>query len=186
MTDIKAVITHMRKPVHSGQESGFTLIELLAVVTLTAILMTLGASAVRRFWFVQSLSGAQNELVTQLRDQQQEARTINPKVYGARFWFGSSDWELISYDPSKIGVGEQCEQHVVPRQFQTGVVVTAATNFADPAGVAMSPCLKGADELVFFYARGSATPGSITVYQPNIDRSLRVCVTGLTGRVARC
>ena len=176
----------MRTSVHSGQESGFTLIELLAVVTLTAILMTIGASAVRRFWFVQSLSGAQNEVVTQLRDMQQEARATEPKVYGARFWFGESDWELISYDRAQP-VGQRCEQHVRPRQFNTGVVVTAATTFEDPLPSGeMSQCLKGADEMIFFYARGSATPGSITVYQPNIDRSLRVCVTGLTGRVSRC
>ena len=174
--------------------SGFTLIELLAVMSLMAILMTLGATAARRFWFQRSLSGGQNELVTQLRDQQQEARTTNPKVYGARFWYGTPDWELISFDRTKAP-GQACEQHVSPRRFGTGVVIVGSTfadpvfppppNPADPA-FTMSACLKGADDLVFFYARGNATPGGITLRQTNIDRTVRVCVTGMTGRVAPC
>lgn len=163
------------------EESGFTLIELMAVVTLMAILMAIGGLALRRYWFIQSLSGAQSDIVAQLRVQQEESRTRAPKVFGARFTEGSSQWDLIQYDS---GV---CTPTGETRTFGTGVEVETV-NFdtgLDPAE--LTDCLDGATDLVLFYARGSATPGTVSVVHPAIDnRELAVCVTGLTGRVDQC
>ena len=165
-------------------ESGFTLVELLAVMLLTAILVTLGAAALRRFWFVQGLSGARNEVVSQLRAQQEESRTTAPKVFGARFNVGSSEWDLIQYDDSRPN-GLKCTR-IEGRTLGAGVVVQEV-DFDDVLGIEQGPCLAGGfDELVLFYARGSATAGGLTLYQPTIDRELSVCVTGLTGRVEGC
>lgn len=166
-------------------DSGFTLVELMAVIALMAILMTLGASALRRYWFVQGLVGAENEVVSQLRAQQQQSRTTAPKVFGARFTIGSSEWDLISYDPTK-DLGVRCER-VEERTLGTGVIVQDAEfdQVLDEAGE-QEACLQGATALVLFYARGSATQGEVTLRQPNIDRSASVCVTGLTGRVEQC
>lgn len=167
-------------------ESGFTLVELMSVIMLVVILMALGATALRRYWFVQGLVGAENEVVSQLRAQQQQSRTTAPKVFGARFTVGSSEWDLISYNSEITTVGNRCEV-VEERKLGAGVVVEAV-NFdevLDEPGE-QAACLQGATALVLFYARGSATPGSVTLYQPDVDRSERVCVTGLTGRVESC
>ena len=163
-------------------ESGFTLIELMAVTVLMAILMTLGAGALRRFWFVQSLSGAQNEVVSQLRAQQEQSRTTAPKVFGARFTVGSSDWDLIRYDAEATPPCTPLET----RTFDAGVEVQSVD--FDPAlpPEDLDQCLGDTTDLVLFYARGSASPGGLTVVHETIDRELDVCVTGLTGRVEAC
>ena len=165
-------------------QSGFTLIELLAVIALVGVLTALGADQLRRFWFAQGLSGAQNEVVTQLRGQQQESRSTAPKVFGARFQPGSSAWRLIEYDPERNpGGGNKCR--VTGRRELPAAVQVSAVDFESvlPAG---GDCFGVDRNVVLFFARGNATPGSVTLYQPNIDRSLRVCVSGLTGRVEPC
>ena len=162
------------------EESGFTLIELMAVVGLLAILMAIGGLTLRQYWFVQALSGAQNDAISQLRVQQQESRTTAPKVFGARFTEGDDNWQLIQYDEGVCSVTET-------RRFDAGVAVeTVDFDTGLPAGE-LAGCLDGATDLVLFYARGSATPGSLTVSHHALgDRELSVCVTGLTGRVERC
>lgn len=163
------------------EESGFTLIELMSVVALMAILMTLGAMALRRYWFVQALSGARQEIVSQLRVQQEESRTSAPKVFGARFTEESSDWNLIQYDD---GV---CTPTGETRTFASGVEVESVAFDSGLSADELEDCLDGATDLVLFYARGSATPGTVSVVHPEIDgRELSVCVTGLTGRVDPC
>ena len=163
-------------------DSGFTLVELMAVILLMTILVTLGAGALRRYWFVQALSGAQNEVLSQLRAQQEESRTTAPKVFGARFTVASSDWQLIQYDataPVPCTVTDQ-------RTFGSDVQVASVDFDPGLSGAVLAGCLDGATDLVLFHARGSASPGSLTLVQSAVDRQLSVCVTGLTGRVDSC
>lgn len=167
------------------EESGFTLIELLSVMMLVAILMTLGAVALRGYWFTQALVGSRDEVIGQLRAQQEESRTTAPKVFGARFAVDSSAWELIQYD-ADAPVGAWC-QVLEDRTLEAGTVVESVefdTVLTDPDQQAQ--CVGPATDLVLFYARGSATPGDVTLYQPVVDKRLSVCVTGLTGRVDPC
>lgn len=175
---VHSVSTAGRGPMK--EESGFTLVELLAVITLMSILMAIGGLALRRYWFVQALSGAQQDIVSQLRVQQEESRTSAPKVFGARFTSGSSDWDLIQYDS---GVCSRTET----RTFDAGVEAEAVDFDTGLPTAELTACLDGATDLVLFYARGSATPGRVSVVHPTIDnRELEVCVTGLTGRVETC
>lgn len=168
-------------------ESGFTLVELLGVMLLTAILMTLGASLIRNYWFTQSLSGAQNEVIVQLRGQQQESRTRPPKVFGARFYLGQSDWELISYnsDPT-LPPGQRCR--VTQTRTLPGGSIVEAADFDNALTDLTATCPGNPDKrlVVLFYARGSATQGALTVHHPAVDKRLSVCVGGITGRVSEC
>lgn len=179
---------HRFRQAHGGpvkDESGFTLVELLSVMMLVLILMTLGASALRRYWFSQALVGSRDEVIGQLRAQQEESRTTAPKVFGARFTSGSSEWQLIQYD-ADAPVDDWC-QVLENRTMEAGTVVESVefdSVLTDPAE--RSQCLDAATDLVLFYARGSATPGEVTLYQPVVDKRASVCVTGLTGRVDPC
>ena len=163
-------------------ETGFTLIELLATIVLMGVLLAIGGTALRGYWFTQGLVGARNEVISQLRAQQEESRTTAPKVFGARFTLESSDWQLIRYDPE---AAIPCSV-VSTRQFGAAVEVESVDFDAGLPPADETQCLGGATDLVLFYARGSASPGEITLIHETIDKELSVCVTGLTGRVTTC
>ena len=159
------------------RQGGFTLIELLVTISISALLLSFGAFAVRHYWLVRSLEGARDEVVTQLRGQQQKViAETHPLVYGARFQVGSSTWGLLRYN----GVsGGSCTEYQT-LSFDGGVYVESA-NFASTTGV--SGCPGSASSSVFFFGRGSATQGTLTLRQDAIGRSRSVTVTGITGRV---
>jgi prepilin-type N-terminal cleavage/methylation domain-containing protein len=171
------------------RESGFTLIETMVAMALVAILLTLTAGGLRHYWFVQSLETAHGEVRSQLRQlQEQVVSETHPTVFGAHFRIGSSDWGVVEYDPV-ISAGHPAAtcQEVRSNKFGTGVQVTAAS-FAAPVDTTMGNLCKtipgaSGDKFVFFYARGSATGGSVTVTQPQLGRSKTLTVTPITGRV---
>ena len=177
-------------------QRGFTLIEVFAVLGLLAILMTLGAPSLRNYWLTQSLESGVDEAVSQLRRLQARVTSeSHPLVYGARFRKGSSSYSLIVYDPRAVSPSPACRQDGGPRQFNTGVfnaavrVSTVATAVPDsPEATACRAALSGVtsdDVFVFFYARGTATAGTIRLEQPALQRSRDISIIGLTGRVER-
>jgi prepilin-type N-terminal cleavage/methylation domain-containing protein len=173
-------------------QAGFTLMELMFVTALMGILLTLGAFAVRHFWSVRSLQGAQDTVVTQLRQVQQRSFSENhPSVYGVRFLKGTSDFGVVRYD-----YGTSACSVVNSQQLGDGVQIVndAETDFPDVANLTTAcrnatPNASANYEVVFFYARGStnasATVGSVKLSQPKISRTNKVVVSPLTGRVTR-
>lgn len=182
----------------SGDQRGFTLIELLVVMALTAVLMTLGASAVRHYWFVRSLQGAQDEIVTQLRrSQQQSVAESHPRTYGARFPTrrGStmSTFGLVRLNIAADPAASTCVEYE-SRTFDAGVRIvnpggSSTTSFdVVPETLLCRNQIPGAsdkDDFVFFRARGTATAGKVTIDHPVLGGSRRktVCVSALTGRI---
>lgn len=175
------------------KENGFTLIELLAVIALTAILFTLGATAVRHFWQVRSLQGAQDEVVTELRRSHQRAASeTHPLVYGAKFHPNATfedkaaRWTLVRYDPTANSGAGSCVT-VATRRFDAGVYVRGAsfaTSTAASFCAANLPAETG-DQFVFFYAKGSATAGDLTLAHDGLGRTKAVAIAGVTGRVEK-
>jgi len=163
----------------------------MTVMALTAVLLTLSAIAVRHFMYVQALSTSTDSVITQMRQAQQQAESeSHPLVYGV--WFisvgDSARWGTLQYDPAKAS---PCTE-IGKRQFERGVEVESVSFNVDP--VRTSACRTalssaGVDEsasaqIAFFYARGTATPGSLTLEQTVLDRSTTLDVTGITGRVS--
>lgn len=193
------------------REDGFTIIELLVVITLTAILLTLGVMAIRFFWLGRSLHGERDQVFTNLRAlQQQVVSESNPLIFGA--WFkvmttdtddGTPQWGTVRYRPpaedAPLGTPGTCTS---TSQYRLdGAVQIQSANFVDTllgatAGNAVTaviaecqsqvPASAGADDFVFFLARGTATTGCVTLTQPAREMDdVTVAVSTLTGRVER-
>ena len=171
-------------------EGGFTLVELLVGMMMLVVLLGLGAFALRQFWLTHSLRGARTEVVTQLRQiQQRSVSESHPLVYGARFRVGSPTFGIVKFNPNDTSTttDDTCvEMSTVT--LGSGVRVTAAS-FTAASGIT-SLCraqIAGAstDEFAFFYARGTATEGNLTVEVPALpDQPLSMGVTPITGRVS--
>jgi type II secretion system protein H len=163
------------------REQGFTLIEALVVMLLASIVMTLAVQALRHYWLVQSLEQGEGEVISQLRQLQERAVSeSHPLVYGARFKLNSSDWSIVRYNPSATPTACTLENTLT---FATGVKVSAANFDAAPT---ITGCPGAGDsqyKFVFFFARGTATGGQLTLTQPAIGRTRTITVTPLTGRV---
>lgn len=171
-------------------ESGFTLIELLTVMSLVAIIMTLAAFALRHFWLVRSLSGAQEEVMSQLRQlQEQVVAETHPNVFGALFPQQGTEMILIRYNPAST---PRCR---ITRRIDLGAGIQLqpgdntnfqeATTVTDQCDADLAEVDNPNDAMVFFFGRGTATPGRITLRQTLLDGNRRevICVSGLTGRV---
>jgi prepilin-type N-terminal cleavage/methylation domain-containing protein len=171
------------------KEEGFTFIEVLVTTVIFAVLLTLGASAFRHFWLERSLSDSAAELVSQLRQVQEQAVSeTHPLVYGLRLKVApsysdeSNLYSILSYNPD-AAIGTTCRERGT-RRFESGVFVTDA-EFTEPSWIGECPGSSGLDNhFVFFYARGSATPGELTLEHTALDRTESVTVTAVTGRVA--
>lgn len=167
------------------RQSGFTLIEVLVVISLSAILMTLGVAAMRHYWFVNALDSSTDEVVTQLRNAQQRVGSeSHPVVYGLRFRPATTEWGVVQYDPRKAA--NQCTAEAT-QDLEAGVEFEAASfsGATTPQGLACSSTLGSADRFAFFYARGSATGGTVKLTSEALGRSNVVRVTPITGRVLR-
>lgn len=174
------------------REEGFTLIELMVAIGLVAILMTMSVSALRSFWLERSLEASVDETVTQLRQTQGRAvGETHPLTYGLRFRPDSNTYSIVRFDPvDATNVGDDICEEVGNRTFEDGVVVDALA-FSDASSDIMAACttkLPGylaGDDFLFFYARGSATPGSLTLLHTTLGDAETINVLPLTGRVTR-
>ena len=180
------------------RERGFSLIELMFVMALMAILTTMGAFAVRQFWFGRSLTGGQDQVATQLRTLQATAvgEGVSTRYYGA--WFNTatatrSQWGTVRYD----AVANTCTS-TGAFTFDAGVVVDQV-NFSNTGegGISVTTPITTCQNLasipdtadfVFFFSRGTATESTdnLRLNQPRLTgRSEEIRVLGLTARVEK-
>lgn len=164
--------------------------ELMVVMAVTGILLTLGAFSIRQFWHVRSLNGAQDTIVTQLRQaQQRSVAESHPKVYGVAVLPGQSDFAVVQ------GTATTNACSVVNRQkLGDGVVFTSNSNLGT-ATTMTTNCRTALGNnsylMVFFYPRGTASVGAVAanqlieLSQPAIPRTKGIQITPLTSRVTR-
>jgi prepilin-type N-terminal cleavage/methylation domain-containing protein len=174
------------------REDGFTLIELMSVIALSLILLTLSAGSMRSYWLNQQLSGAAGEVRSQLRQLQE--RTVSeshPNVYGVRFRVGTSSWGVLDYNPTITASHPAATCTDTPMTFSSSVKVSVAS-FTVPSGSEAANIVNlckssipgaGSDQMMLFFARGTATPGSVSLTHPLVGRSKTLTVSAITGRV---
>ena len=177
------------------KEDGFTLIELLVVMVVALIMMTLGAAAMRHYWFVRSVASASQQVTAQLRQLQSQADSVShPVVYGAWFLPGqanSDEWGTLTYDPTIVNAADRCALGSAPKTLPTDVrIVNAAFTDTTTLTSACKTELSGAGvsnasaaKTVFFYARGNSTGGEVTLARSGVTGERTIEVAALTGRV---
>lgn len=187
--------------------SGFTLVEVLVAVSIVAVLFTLGAQPLRNYWLKQSLFGARDDLMSEMEATQSRVTSeSHPLVFGIRFsdapgYNDEGRWGLIKYDPTNGPSGAATCTQYATRTNDSGVF-NAAVEIVNASFTPATPATEQAfcrsslkdssgsslaatnDEFVFFYARGTATGGSVTLTQPSLgsDEDLSINVHSLTGR----
>jgi prepilin-type N-terminal cleavage/methylation domain-containing protein len=171
------------------RDQGMTLIEILTTIAISAILMTLGASALRSYWFNRALHDGAEQVVSELRNaHDRSVSESHPLVYGGWFDQDSAEWGVVRFDPKDVSVPGDDECVVVsgPNEFSAGVVVQDVT-FEDvsPQTTVCAAAVPPGAEIAFFFARGTASPGDVTLVQPKDGDTETITVTGLTGRVDR-
>jgi prepilin-type N-terminal cleavage/methylation domain-containing protein len=168
------------------QEAGFSLIEVLATMVLLGILLTLGAFALKTFWMRRSLDGSTKQVTAQLRQMQQRAvAESHPLIYGAGFTEGSDTYSLLRYDPAATST--KCTK-MNTVSLEDGVKIAGGTSFTSNPYITTSECPSTAgDEFVFFFARGTATGGTLKLTHEGLvgtsQDTTTIKVTNLTGRV---
>jgi prepilin-type N-terminal cleavage/methylation domain-containing protein len=188
------------------REEGFTLVELLAVIALTSILLTLGATAIRYFWLGRALTGERDQIFTNLRSlQQQVVSESNPLIFGA--WFkvttpstdnGSTQWGTVRYRPADTAAGTAASCTSTATHRMDGGVQISDADFADTMAGSVTvstvattcraqvTASTAATDFALFLPRGTATSGCVTLNQPRRDmEDVTVLVSSLTGRVER-
>jgi len=177
------VLGRMRKV---DREAGFSLLELLTTMVLLGILLTLGAFALKTFWMRRALDGSTKQATAQLRQMQQRAvAESHPLIYGAGFTQGSDTYALLRYDPAATST--KCTQMNTVK-LEDGVKIAGGTSFATSPYITLSECPSSAgDEFVFFFARGTATGGTLKLIHEQLEGTSQdtttITVTNLTGRV---
>lgn len=170
------------------RQDGYTLIEVLIVMSLLSVIVTLGASAFQRYGHRQSLEAGTDRIVGELRGlQQRVVSESNPLVYGARIVPDSGSLQLIRYNPT-AAAGSRCS--ITETVALSGGLMSYPVTLRNPSFTAIEPtptCTTelGAGSYVFFFARGTATAGSVEVFQPNMSASETITVGSLTSRVSR-
>ena len=188
------------------REEGFTWVELLAVIAITSILLTLGATAIRYFWLGSALTGERDQIFTNLRTiQQQVVSESNPLIFGA--WFkvttpstddGSTQWGTVRYRPADAAAGTAASCTSTGTHRMDGGVQIAEADFGNTIGgsVAVNDVITlcktqvsaatSATDFALFLARGTATSGCVTLNQPRRAMDdVTVLVHSLTGRIER-
>jgi prepilin-type N-terminal cleavage/methylation domain-containing protein len=174
----------MRGRWFDAPERGFTVVEVLVTTTLLSVVLTLGAVALRSYWLNQALVRAEGSVVSELRNlQDSSVSQSNPISYGARFRPGSDQWGLLRFNGGADP--DTCTES--PRSFDRGVFVESVDFASAPVLTAVCRTATGnnpLDEFVFFFPRGTATGGQLTLKSTHFDdRSRTVEVTPITGKV---
>ena len=170
----------------ADREGGFSLLEVLFTIVLIGILVTLGAFAMKNYWLRRALDGSTKQATAQLRQLQQRAvAESHPLIYGAKFTQGSTTYELLRYDPA---AATKCTK-MTSVKLQDGVKVAAGTSFSGSPYVdpSLCPAVGPGDQFVFFFARGTATGGTLKLTHEQLEGTSQdtttIKVTKLTGRV---
>lgn len=165
----------MRVATGRRAESGFTLIETMFAMLLFGILIGISAGPYGAYRAKQEHKGATRELVAFLRRAQVRA-VSEETTYRVDIASDGRSARTFRFNGTTYTPG-----HVIRTPSSRIRYSAAAFVASSVTGAAGTP---GSGTSVFFYARGSASKGSVTVVRDGTDLTYTVEVEGLTARVS--
>jgi prepilin-type N-terminal cleavage/methylation domain-containing protein len=156
-------------------ESGFTLIELLVTLSISAILLATAGSSLASWSDSTAHKGARDEVVSALRMTAQRALSEG-RTYCLAFGANGS-WSTYRTQCGSAGVLVGSGQGLET----TGETVTAAFVY-DSSLVSTCTTGSGASSCAYFYPRGTASRGTVTVAREG-KPTYTINVEQLTSRV---
>lgn len=157
----------------TGSDAGVTLIEVLVTMVLSTIIGSLGLLSLQAYGNQQDRQGTADEVVSVLRATAQRSLSEG-RTYCVQLDPASDDWTV--WRRSCSGTGTEVDGGGSAR----GDAELAAIGFTAPAAAGCA----GSGTCVYFYPRGTATPGSLQVNWGTAD-NVTVTVEGLSSRVSR-
>jgi prepilin-type N-terminal cleavage/methylation domain-containing protein len=171
-----------RDPVRD--ERGMSVIEVLVAVAVVALVLGLSASAARHYWLGRALDRAREAVVSEMhRTQQRVVAETHPLVYGVWFVEDTPNWGVVAFDPKTPSTiaDDTCTR--TERFFFDGVKIDSVTG--DTSSNYATKCATAAPgaKFVFFYSKGIATDGYVTLEHSVTGKTLSIDVSPLTSRV---
>lgn len=149
-----------------GDERGVTFLELLVAMVLFGILASIAVGPYAAYRAKQEQMGSARELVAFLRRAQ--VRSVAEET-SYRVDITATKATMYRFNGTSYVAG------LVVKPMSSRITYTGAS-FTQPSGATGTS--------VYFYARGSATKGSVTVSRSGTSKTYTVNVEGLTARVS--
>ena len=153
------------------REEGFTLIELLVVMGIIGILMTLTSYAIFSYWRAQQLTGATQQIITDLRDAQVRAQS-EVRTYRVQFNTASESYAITRCE------GNDCTD---PLSFSL-VETVQMENGIDISTASFTYGTTADGTSVYFQPRGVSSDGSVVIRSTRLDQDRVITINGLTSR----
>lgn len=148
-------------------DAGFTMIELMFTIMLFGLLVVIGAGPWSHYRAKQEHRGATRELVAFLRRAQVRA-VAEETTYRVDIAADGLSAKTYRLDGTTFVAGQQLETPSKRVSYTTPVFTSSS----------------GSGASIYFFARGSASKGSLTVAREGSDEVFTIQVEGLTARVS--
>ncbi|MCA1822808.1 MAG: GspH/FimT family pseudopilin [Frankia sp.] len=151
------------------RDNGVTLAELMVTIALASVLTSISIFGYRSLTLAQQEQGTARAIASMMRNAQERALS-EAVTYCVAFDAGAARWRL--YRAACDGTGTLANG---PFRAE-GKTSISAPSFRLPSGALTTSA--------YFYPRGTATPGSVTVSRANASKTYVISVEGLTARVS--
>ncbi len=158
----------MRRTAES-REGGFTLLELLVTMTFLGVLVAIAVAPYKNYQRSSAHLNATRKVVASLRNAQVNAVAENA-TYRVTFAADGKSWQLARQNGTAWN--------------NIGPAVTPGDGVVTVRNLAFRQADGSIGPVVYFYPRGSATKGSLSVGRDDRAKVYSVTVEGLTARVS--